>query len=128
MLKLISESLIKELESLIGLCFVGNRIMDRIKSVLSVKFVMQNTANYIHLNMAHKMPLLADKIGDYLEDRNHDENYPITMADYTNYENSSECFNRILEYFIDLEKAVSEVIDKSIEENDKMTKKFLNNF
>lgn len=127
-LQLISDTLARECEALIGLCFAGNRIMDRIKSVLGVKFVMPVTANYIHLNMAHKMPELADEIGDYLESRNFAESYPATIADYSDYSNSRECFDKILEFFIDLERSVKLVIDKCIDEGDKMTMKFLHDF
>ena len=124
-MKLINDFLIKELESIMGLCFVGNRIMDRIKSQLGVKFVMKNIAKYIH-DMAHQMPLLADQIGDYLESRNHDEGYLETISDFTDYINSRECFDKILKYFIDLESVISSVIDNA--SDDKTTKKFLNNF
>ncbi len=127
-MQLVSDTIARECEALIGLCFVGNRIMDRIKSELSVTFVMPITSNIIHLKMSHKMPLLADEIGDYLESRNYSECYPATLADYTKYSNSRECFDKILEYFIDLERSIKNVIDKAIDEGDKMTMKFLHDF
>lgn len=127
-MQLVSDRMAKECEALIGLCFVGNRIMDRIKSELGVTFVMPITANIVHLEMSHEMPLLADEIGDYLESRNYSECYPATLADYTKYSNSKECFDKILEYFIDLERSIKDVIDKAIDEGDKMTMKFLQDF
>lgn len=127
-MQLISDTLARECEALIGLCFAGNRIMDRIKSQLGVTFVMPVTANIVHLEMAHHMPLLADEIGDYLESRNFSESYPATMADYTEYVNPKECFDKILEFFVDLEDSICKVIDKALNQQDRLTAKFLQDF
>lgn len=127
-IKAISETLITELESLIGMCFVGNRMMDRIKSQLSVKFAMPKFSNYIHINMAHQMPLLADEIGDYLESRNHDEGYPDTPADFSDYRNPRECFDKILRYFLDLEIFIGTIIEKASQEKDFNVKSLLLDF
>lgn len=127
-LQLISDTMAKECEALIGLCFAGNRLLDRIKAELEIRFVMPITSNIVHLKMAHQMPLLADEIGDYLESRNYSEGYPMTMADFTVYNSSRECFDKILDYYVDLEQAIIVAIDKAIAENDKMTMKFLHDF
>lgn len=125
---LISQKMASEIENIIGLCFVGNRLIDRMKSQLNVKFVMPITGNIVHKNMAHKLPLLADELGDYLESRDYSEGYPLTPADFTEYETSREIFERILEYFLDLEGCVSDVISKAIEERDYLTSYFLQKF
>ena len=65
-MKLISDKMCKALDDLTAFCFLGNRIFDRAHSVLDVNFVMPNTAEVVHLNMAHQFPLLADLITDYL--------------------------------------------------------------
>lgn len=49
---------------LIGECFKMNRQLDRMVSVLGVKFSYNNTANLIHHGIAHYYPVLADEIGE----------------------------------------------------------------
>lgn len=125
---MIKESIAKSLEELMGLCFVGNRIMDRMKSQLNVKFVMPVTGDIIHHQVSHQMPLLADKIGDYLESRDYCEGYHATPADFTDYKTSREIFDKMLEYFLDLEKSVCVVMDKCEKEKDRLTFTFLEGF
>lgn len=127
-MELISERVAKMLEGIMGACFHGNRIMDRIKAVLGVKFVMPETSLWIHYNISHKYPILADEVGDYMENRNHTEGYPETPADYTDYNTSRECFEKMLDYFKQMEELISNGIDVAKAENDKTTQKFLDNF
>ena len=61
-MKLISDRMESALTGLYGLCFTGNSICDNIVTQLGVKFVMPNTSNLIHYNMAHELPVLADYI------------------------------------------------------------------
>ena len=49
---------------LIGKCFVENRYLDRLVSILGTKFAYNNTSNLIHKGIAHYFPLLADEIGE----------------------------------------------------------------
>lgn len=125
---LISQRMAEELEQLGGLCFIGNRIADRCQSQLKVKFVMPRTADIVHLEFAHKMPLIADVIADYCDDRNYDVNYPETPKDYSNYNSTKEIFDKLLAYMIDLETQTSLIIDIADEEHDYVTRKFLNDF
>ena len=52
------------LMELIKQCFIENRKLDRIVSILGVKFAMNETANLIHQNIAHYFPALSDRIGE----------------------------------------------------------------
>lgn len=127
-MKLLSDRMAMELENLMGMCFVGNRIADRAQSQLKVKFVMPITGDIVHLQFAHKMPLVADQIADYCDSRNYAVNYPATPKDYTDYSNTKEVFDKLLEYMLDLEKQTGNVMELALAERDKMTYKFLNDF
>lgn len=127
-MKLLSDRMCEKLEELMGFCFIGNRIADRAQSVLKVDYVMPRTGDILHLHYAHEMPLLADVIADYCDDRNYAVNYPLTPKDYTRYSNIKEIFDKILEYSIDLEKLAIQTIELAVEEKDTTTAKFLDNF
>jgi ferritin len=125
---LISEKTAIALENLMGMFFQANRILDRMSSQLSVKFVMPNTSEIVHKQFAHVMPLIGDKISEYCDDRNYAVSYPETTRDYTEYNNLSDMFNKILDYMIDIEGTVIECVDIAEDENDLMTKHFLEKF
>ena len=61
---IISEATKSAVTELIAQCFVENRMLDRMVSVLGVKFVYNQTADHIHHGMAHLYPVLADEIGE----------------------------------------------------------------
>jgi len=125
---LISEKTSKALENLMGMFFQMNRILDRAQSQLSVKFVMPNTSRIVHIKWSHAMPLVADKIADYCDERNYAVSYPATTADYTDYSNLTEIFDRALDYMCDIESATKECIDIAREDGDEMTEYFLKEF
>lgn len=62
---------------LIGECFKMNRRLDRMVSVLGVKFAYNNTANLVHHGIAHYYPVLADGIGEKCLER---YNIPVVYA------------------------------------------------
>ena len=125
---LISDKMAVALENLMGMFFQANRMLDRMSSQLSVKFVMPNTTEIFHKQWAHQMPLIGDLISDYCDDRNYAVSYPETTKDYTEYQNLTELCNKILDYMIDIEATTSECIDLAEEDDDKMTKYFLEKF
>lgn len=63
-MSIISEATKSAVTELIAQCFVENRMLDRMVSVLGVKFVYNQTADHIHHGMAHLYPVLADEIGE----------------------------------------------------------------
>jgi ferritin len=125
---LISEKTAQSLEKLMGMFFQANRIMDRMSTQLSIKFVMPNTSQIVHKQWAHKAPLTADLISDYCDERNYPVSYPTTVADYTEYSNLLEMFNKLLDFFIDIEGQAIECYDIAQEEHDIMTKYFVEKF
>lgn len=125
---LLSKEMKSSLEEIVSHCFYCNRILDRIVSILDVKFVMKNTANLIHIDFAHRYPLIADKVTEYMSSRDCTSIYgatPIGNQDYSNY---IDCINTILEVQLKLEDKVKESIELSNNIKDYTTKVFLDNF
>lgn len=127
-MKLIADNVLSHLVNLMGMCFVGNRIADRCKSQLVVKFGMINTSYIVHEHFAHDMPMLADYIGEYCEQRNCDTIYPITPKDDTNYQTTEEIFERLFNFMVDLEKQTIKTISVAQSANDIMTEATLKQF
>jgi ferritin len=128
MAQLINENVNESLNLLVGKCFEANRILDRIMSQLSVKFVMNRTSDILHPLLAHAFLDIADIVSDYQGSRNCMTIYPETPKDDTNYSTVSDIFTKILNCMEDLENIICEVIDIAKEENDRMTKIFLEHF
>lgn len=116
------------LEAIVKKCFENNRLVDRIVSLLTVKFVMPNTSNIIHQKIAHYYPILADEITDYMAQRNCTAIYGETMAGNQDYAEPIDCFNRMLEINLALEDVVKNAIIVCSENGDYTTKVFLDGF
>lgn len=125
---LLTNDIKSSLEDIIKHCFYANRILDRICSILSVKFIMSNTSNIIHHNLAHRYPILADGISDYMDTRDCTTIYGETPIGNQDYDDYLECFNKILEINLDLEKRVKEAIDVARNNNDYTTKVYLEKY
>lgn len=127
-MKLLKDEIVKDLTNIAGLLFIGNSIADNAVYQLSVKFVMPNVTNIVHLRFAHELPLLADKISDYADDRNVYLYRPVVPEHRKEYANIKEIFIDLLNYMVDLETLVSQAIDTCIKYDDKTTKVFLDSF
>lgn len=125
---LLDKSVIQELTNIQGLLFVGNAIADNAVYQLSVKFVMPRTTEIVHHKFAHELPLLADEITDYADDRNVYLHRPVVQAQTKEYNNTKEIFDDLLLYMVNLEKIVSKAIDTCVAVDDKVTKVFLDSF
>ncbi len=100
---LVSENTQRALIELIGKCFSENRHLDRLVSILGVKFAYNNTADLIHHHIAHYFPVLADEIGEKtLERYNIPVFYPATPEGGQDYNSVSEIIedleNRMIEF------------------------------
>lgn len=118
------------LENIIGQCFINNRYADRIVSILNTTYVMPNAATEIHHRIAHMYfnSYGADGIGDYMVNRNATIIYPETLVGNQKYGSPIECFAKLLQNQLDLEKSITEAIKISVDVNDIMTKNFLEKF
>lgn len=116
------------LEKIVSHCFYGNRITDRICSLMSVKFVMPLSEKILHSKYAHLLPLLADKITEYMDSRDSATIYGLTPIGGNEYDDYIECFKDILDFNLELENKVKDSIKLSWETGDITTKVFLENF
>ncbi len=108
-MKLINDEITRGLNDIAGLLFVGNAIADNAVYQLSVKFVMPNTTEIVHLKFAHELPLLADKISDYADSRNVYLYRPVVPKQDKEYQNTKDIFVDLLKYMTDLESVVKTV-------------------
>ena len=76
--------------------FKCNAKVDRMKSVLATKFAYNQTANLIHLDIAHKFPLDGDTLGDLLEGHNISIIYGGIQVESRDYLSVSEILNDLL--------------------------------
>lgn len=127
-MKLISDEIKAGLNNISGLLFIGNAIADNAVYQLSVKFVMPNTTEIVHLKFAHELPLLADKISDYADARNVYLNRPVVPKQDKEYNNIKDIFVDLLKYMVDLETLTKTVIRDCDKNNDLTTKVFLDSF
>jgi ferritin len=128
MSSLISEQTNIKLDELVTMFFAGNRLADRGMSQLDVKFCMNKTASILHPKIAHLFPALADVVSDYQSSRNNKTVYGLTPRDDTEYSTPIEFFENLLDFMIEIEAFVFECYEVSKEDNDFMTKSFLESF
>lgn len=125
---MINDRISKELENLQGLCFIGNSIADNVVYQLDVKFVMPRTTEIFHHKFSHVFPVLADNITDYASERNVYFHRPVVPENRKEYQNLTTAFGDLFDFMKDFEQAIIDIMDVCIEDNDKMTRKFLDNF
>ena len=125
---LISKDIKTSLEKIISHCFYGNRILDRMCSILSVTFVMPITSNILHHKLAHLYPILADDISEYMDARDCTTIYEETPKGDQDYDTALDCFNKILEINLGLESLVKDSIILTQKANDYSTKVMLEKF
>lgn len=83
----VNESTVQSLYELISECFKYNRWMDRLVSVLGVKFACPNVAKRLHKNIAHYFPQLSDSVGETcLERYNYTVEYGATPEGKEDYD------------------------------------------
>lgn len=104
---IVSESTQKALIEIIGQCFRENRYLDRLVSILGVKFAYNNTADLIHHGIAHYFPVLADEIGEKcLERYNIPVYYEATPSGGQDYSSVKEAIDDLEERMIDFQSAL----------------------
>ena len=125
---LISEQTNAKLDELVTMFFAGNRLADRGMSQLDVKFCMNKTASILHAKVAHLFPSLADVVSDYQASRNNKTIYGLTPRDETEYSSPMEFFERLAEFMVEVESFIFECYETAKEDEDFMTKSFLESF
>ena len=106
-------------EQLIGQAFFMNRKIDRMVSVLGVKFAYNNTANLIHLNIAHYFPILADILGEKCLARyNIPVYYPATPDGKEDYQSVSDIIHRLKELLLEYQTMLMGACKVAMSNND----------
>lgn len=101
----VREDTIQILYKLIEQCFKENRHIDRLVSVLGVKFAMNNTADLCHQHIAHMFPQLSDKIGELcLERYNITVEYGATPSAKEDYNSPSEIIQSLRDHVIEFQE------------------------
>ena len=125
---LINDKINDSLNLLVQKLFLGNRLLDRIMSVLSVKFVMKSTVDVLHPLLAHSYPLLADQISDYQDSKDCLTDYLDTPTDKSDYNTPKDAFVAYLDYSKELEEFIDECVQICKDNGDRTTKVFLEKF
>jgi len=97
---IVSKNTQDALMEIIKMCFTENRVLDRLVSVLGVKFACNNSAKLIHHNIAHYFPALSDNIGQLCLER-----YNISV-EYGETPSASEDYSSVTEIISILEKRI----------------------
>lgn len=124
-MELISKELNSRLDSIVTGAFFLNRILDRMMSLLSVKFKMLNTAHILHPTLAHHFPNAADEVSDFQDSRGMLTVYGNTPKADFDASTHIELFEMMLEEFIKYQDLIEDVIDYAAMEKDLMVKEFL---
>lgn len=104
---IVSESTQNALTEIIGQCFRENRYLDRMVSIIGVKFAYNNTADLIHHGIAHYFPTLSDTIGEKcLERYNIPVYYEATPSGGQDYGSVKEAIDDLEERMIDFQSAL----------------------
>lgn len=87
----VTKPTVDALYDVIGQCFQYNRWIDRLVSVMGVKFACNNTSALLHEHVAHFFPVFADEIGETcLERYNISIEYQATDAGKQDYNSVTE--------------------------------------
>ena len=115
----VTKPTISALYDMIGQCFQYNRWLDRLVSVLGVKFACNNVSKLIHHNMAHAFPALADNIGEKcLERYNVPVEYQATPSGKQDYESVFEIMDELESKIIDFQNKFVGLLKVTFENND----------
>ena len=116
---MVSEITQKALFDIIKQCFVENRIIDRMVSVIGVNFACNQTSNLIHYHIAHYFPSLSDKFGELcLERYNISVVYGETPAAYENYDSLTQIIEMLEKRIKDFQTMLMGVCKIAYENND----------
>lgn len=106
-------------EQLIGQAFFMNRKIDRMVSVLGVKFAFNQTAKLAHGGLAHYFPALSDQIAERcLERYNIPVYYPATPEGKEDYQSPSEIIHRLEELLLEYQTMLMGACKIAFENND----------
>lgn len=115
---LISKETDHALDQLTGAFFDLNRTLDRCVTILQNTWSMPQAADIIHHNLAHLMPLLADKVTEIKDRYNLTSVYPQTHGDAREYENLRDMFETVLSEFEETYKIFQIIITQAQDQHE----------
>lgn len=104
-MELIHDITLKALDEMSQRFFWMNKKIDRMKSLLDVKYTMPILSELVHHDLAHMYPLLADEINDIQEQFNYD-------ANYLGVEGATEDYDSVIEMMETLHRWTIETNDQ----------------
>lgn len=109
----ISKETSTALDELVGAFFDLNRTLDRCVSIMTNEWSMPQASDIVHHNLAHLMPLMADKITEIKDRYNLASVYPETHKDNREYTDLKQMYETVLVEFgevYDMIKMVKRII------------------
>lgn len=104
----ITQRTIEAVQEMIRESFLANAKVDRLKSTLGVDLAYNNTANKIHLGIAHAFPVqLGDALGDLIEGYNQSVIYGNIPLQNRTYLNAKEALDDLLEIVLDYQNKLN---------------------
>lgn len=96
----VSQETINSIFEIVSRSFFINRKLDRIVSVLGVKFALNQIADKIHIGISHLVPIISDQVGERCLER-----YNITV-EYGATPDGKEDFDSAMEIFQTVEDMI----------------------
>ena len=104
----ITQPTIEAVQEMIVQSFLSNAKIDRLKSTLGVDLAYNNTANKIHLGIAHAFPVqLGDALGDLLEGYNQSVVYGNIPIQNKTYVNAKDALDDLLEIVLEYQNKLN---------------------
>lgn len=115
----VQQSTIDSIYELIKQCFVMNRKLDRMVSVMGVNFACNHSANKCHLGIAHYYPNLSDQIGERcLERYNIDIKYGETPSGKEDYLSVEDIIQTMEDKVVEFQNMYMGAMKVAFENND----------
>lgn len=104
----ITQRTIEAVQEMIRESFLANAKVDRLKSTLGVDLAYNNTANKIHLGIAHAFSVqFGDALGDLIEGYNQSVIYGNIPLQNRTYLNAKEALDDLLEIVLDYQNKLN---------------------
>lgn len=104
----ITQETINAVQEMVKESFLCNAKIDRLKSSLGVDLAYNNTANKIHLGIAHAFPIqLGDSLGDLIEGYNQAVVYGNIPIQNRTYFSAKDALSDLLEIVLDYQNKLN---------------------
>ena len=121
---------VKSIQTLIDMCFQSNAILDNIVYQLDISPInVPKLYEFTHYTLSHSFPTtFADTITDFMLQQNDRIYRGVLQGANKNYNSIIECYQDIVNTYVNVQKQVEICIDIAIENKDKAVEDFLRDF